>query len=156
MRYDSVPHCRFKALAKRGHVVGATLLCLRMVLVRGKTWQLIIVARRADTGNVPEDFQKHFCVRQTCCARGKTSQHLGNILTSAMFPPPCRIPCHFWPLLFQCLVLQKNESIQQKNKSKFLTGREFCSCNVSLCRTLTVLRYCDQYPTLGFPFIGQA
>ena len=57
-----------------------------------------IVARRADTRNVSEDFQKHFlcpghkiCVRTKCCARGKTSQHLGNMITSAMLPPQfCR------------------------------------------------------------------
>ena len=54
-----------------------------------------IVARYADT-NVPEDLQKHLlcpghkiCVRCKCCARGKTSQHLRNMITSAMLPPQC-------------------------------------------------------------------
>ena len=42
------PH-KHKALAKRGHIVAATL-CPAVLLVRGKTWQNV-VARRADTRN---------------------------------------------------------------------------------------------------------
>ena len=30
-----------------------------------------------------------FCVRHKCCVRGRTSQHLRNIITSAMLPPKC-------------------------------------------------------------------
>ena len=55
-----------------------------------------IVARHADTTNVSEDFQKRFmcpghkiCFGHKCYARGKTSQHLGNVITSAMLPPQC-------------------------------------------------------------------
>ena len=29
------------------------------------------------------------CVRQKCCVCGKMSQHLGNMITSAMLPPQC-------------------------------------------------------------------
>ena len=51
-----------------------------------------IAARRADTRNVPEVLQKQSepgwtFVRHKCCARSKSSQHLGNIITSAMLPP---------------------------------------------------------------------
>ena len=55
-----------------------------------------IVARRADTWNVSETFQKHFfCPGHTICvchkrrARGKTSHHLEHMITSAMLPPQC-------------------------------------------------------------------
>ena len=54
-----------------------SLRCRPSVAKRGN-----IVARRADTRNASEDFQKHFlcpehkiCVRHKCCARGKTNQH---------------------------------------------------------------------------------
>ena len=61
------------------------LRCCPPVAKRGN-----IVARRADTTNVSEDFQSYFLcpghkisVRHKCCARGKTSQHLGNMMVSA-------------------------------------------------------------------------
>ena len=55
------------------------------------------VAQRADTRNVPGDLVRNIfwspghkiCVRHTCCARGKTSTHLGSTTTSAMLPPQC-------------------------------------------------------------------
>ena len=66
------------------------LRCCPPVAKRGN-----IVARRADTRNVSEDFQKHvmcpghkMCVGHKCCERGKMSQHLGNMITSAMLLPP--------------------------------------------------------------------
>ena len=34
-------------------------------------------------------FRNSFCVRHKCCALGKTSQHLRNMITSAMSPPQC-------------------------------------------------------------------
>ena len=34
-------------------------------------------------------FRNIFCVRHKCCVRGKMSQHLGNMITSAMLPPQC-------------------------------------------------------------------
>ena len=62
--------------------------CCPFVAKRGN-----IVARRADARNVSGDFQKHFfvqiCVRHKCCARGKTSQHVENMITSAMLPRQC-------------------------------------------------------------------
>ena len=57
-------------------------------------WPTAATSRRVDTRNVSEDFQKQLlcpghklCVRHRCCTRGKTSQHLGNMITSAMLPP---------------------------------------------------------------------
>ena len=34
-------------------------------------------------------FRNISCVRHKCCARGKTSQHLGNMITPALLPPHC-------------------------------------------------------------------
>ena len=55
-----------------------------------------IVACHADTKKFSEDFKKHFfCpghkifVHHKCCVCGKTNQHLGNMITSAMLPPKC-------------------------------------------------------------------
>ena len=49
-----------------------------------------IVSRRVDTTTVSEDSQKRFMgPGHKCCARGETSQHLGNMITSAMLPPQC-------------------------------------------------------------------
>ena len=38
------------------------------------------------------------CVGHKCCARGKTSQHLGNMIASAMLPPQCVLvlPGPYW------------------------------------------------------------
>ena len=33
------------------------------------------------------------CIRHKCCARGKTSQHLGSTITSSMLPPQCFLFC---------------------------------------------------------------
>ena len=35
------------------------------------------------------NFINIFCVRNKCFARGKTSQHLGNVITPAILPPQC-------------------------------------------------------------------
>ena len=49
-----------------------------------KTWK-----HCSDTRNFFEDFQKLFVARHKCRARGKTSRHLGNMITSEMSPPQC-------------------------------------------------------------------
>ena len=67
---------------------------------------------RAYTRNVSEDFQKQFlflghtiCVHNKCCVRGKTSQHLRNMITSAILPPQgvLVLPAH-WNWL-ECVIL---------------------------------------------------
>ena len=88
-----------------GHIVAPTL-CPTMLPVPGKTRQH--VARRADTRNVSEVYQQHIlcpghkmCFRYRCYASGKTSQRLGNMITSAMLPPQCVLvlpgPYSVWP-----------------------------------------------------------
>ena len=64
-----------------------------------RSWKNVATWLRADRTqkNVSEEFQKHFmcpghkicAARYECCVRGKTSRHLGNMITSAMFPPQC-------------------------------------------------------------------
>ena len=48
-----------------------------------------IAARRADTRNVSEVFQERLLCPPQTSARGKSSQHIGNMLASAMLPPQC-------------------------------------------------------------------
>ena len=44
-----------------------------------------------------------WCVRRKCCARGKTSQHLGNMITSAMLPPNVSWSCRPLTVYFDFL-----------------------------------------------------
>ena len=60
-----------------------------------------IVARRADTWKVSEDFQKQFmcpghkiCVGHKCCARCKTSQQLSHLYDNSLYKKLVRgLPC---------------------------------------------------------------
>ena len=78
---------------KRGHIVAATL-CPAMLIIRDKTRQHCCSPRgqKKCFWRFSETFydcvqDTKFFVRHKCCARGKTSQHLGNMITSAMLPP---------------------------------------------------------------------
>ena len=51
-----------------------------------------VVVCHVDIRNVSEDFQKQdtkSVYPNKCCACGKTSQHLGNMIMAAMFSPQC-------------------------------------------------------------------
>ena len=71
-------------------------LCSAMLPVRGKT-RGNVVARRVDTRNVSEDFQKRFCIQDTKFAfvtnvarvAKRTRQYLENMPASEMSPPQC-------------------------------------------------------------------
>ena len=75
-----------------GPIVAATLSC--NVACR---WQNVTTLLHAtQTKTFSADFKKHFfCpghkifVHHKCCTCGKTSQHLGNMIMSAMLPPQC-------------------------------------------------------------------
>ena len=59
-----------------------------------------------------EVFRIFFCVRQKCCARGKTSRHLGNKLASAMLPPQC-------VLVYRASVRYSHESMPESVDALF-------------------------------------
>ena len=79
-----------------------------------------IVACRADTRNVSEDFLQRFlcpghkiCVGHNFCARAKRSQHLGNMITPAMLgsmlPPQCVLVCR--ALMLRSCVAHGNQAM---------------------------------------------
>ena len=72
---------------------GVTLCFLNLPTVScdvARSWQnAATLLRAARTQMFLKNSRNILCVRHKCCARGKTSQHLGNMITSAMLPPQC-------------------------------------------------------------------
>ena len=83
-----------KAPAKREYIHGGNSVSCYVA----RSWQNAEILLHA--ARTQEMFLKIsrtiFCVRHKCCARGKTTQHLRNMITSAMLPPQCVfvLPAH--------------------------------------------------------------
>ena len=82
--------CVYKAPAKRGHIVAATL-CSVMLPIHGKVWQHCCTPRghRKCFWRFSEHFMcpgHKICV---ACMAKRSSQDLRNMITSAVLPPQC-------------------------------------------------------------------
>ena len=107
-----------------------------------------IVARRADTRNVCEDFQKHFfasrtqnsCRPQMLRAWQNESTFGKHAVTSAMLPPQCVLVL---PALFTLL-----------NMSTAIPQTRLSECVLSTWERFSIFRWKRRTFTRYFPYIG--